>query len=111
MDIGCSCVCGYDGDGESASVCTIQMRKARKEHICCECGEKIQKGEKYEYVAGCWDGAWDTYKTCFVCLKIRDGICCGFYIYGTLRETIREEFYLDYVTGEFLKIPSFSKLL
>ena len=72
---------------------------------------EIQKGEKYEYVAGCWDGAWDTYKTCSVCLKIRDDICCGFYIYGTLRETIREEFYLDYVTGEFLKIPSFSKLL
>lgn len=105
MDIGCSCSCG--NEGEVASVSTIAMRKARKTHVCTECGEKIEKGEKYEYVAGLWDGHWDTFKTCNICLRIRKDVCCDGFVYGELREIIREEFYLDYVTGEFLKPSRF----
>ena len=43
---------------------------ARKEHICCECGSIILKGEKYESFTGLWD-EFETYKTCSFCSTVR----------------------------------------
>lgn len=98
MDLGCSCVCSVDYD--AAQVYNEKTVKARKEHKCCECGETIQRGESYEYVSGLWDGSWDHYRTCEMCVRIRDDLCCGGFIFGELRETIWEAFDFDYVTGE-----------
>lgn len=98
MDIGCSCVC--DTDYDCADVSSTKIIKARKEHVCCECGETINSGEKYEYASGLWDGSWSHYKTCEICLRIRDEVCCGGWIFGELRDVIWEAFGLDYVTGE-----------
>ena len=99
MDLGCSCVCDVDYD--PASILSAKVVKARKEHRCCECGETIKKGEKYELVKGLWDGSWSTYKTCEMCVRIRNDVCCGSWIYGELRETIWEAFNFDYVTGQW----------
>jgi len=99
MDLGCSCVCDVDHD--PASVLEEKMVKARKEHECCECGETIKRGERYELVKGCWDGSWGTYKTCEPCVRIRRDVCCNSWIYGELRETIWEAFDFDYVTGKW----------
>jgi len=98
MDIGCSCICSFDGEGPDVS--DTNWPKARKEHMCCECGEAIKPGQRYERTSGLWDGAWSTYKTCEACARIRDDLCgCGF-IYGELREAISEAFGFDYVMGE-----------
>jgi len=76
-------------DYEGAAVSSTKWRKARIEHICCECHEPIQPGEIYEYVKGYWDG-WDSFKTCKTCTTIREEYCpCG-WLYGGLRETLWE---------------------
>ena len=57
--------------GELPTVFNEQYPKAHKEHKCCECGAKIQVGEKYHYAKGCWDGKWAAYKTCITCDDLR----------------------------------------
>lgn len=47
---------------------------ARKEHSCCECGTKIQKGVVYQRITGKWDGRIDTFKTCEKCADLRDSL-------------------------------------
>ena len=95
----CFCICS-DPHGDMPSVWTEEDRKARKEHKCCECGEIIKVGEKYEYFSGCYDGKWWVYKTCEVCSNIRDDLCCDGYILGELWTAIWEALGTDYVTGE-----------
>lgn len=97
--MGCSCVCSIDYEGPSVS--SVKVVKARKAHKCCECGETIQPGERYEVYSGCWEGSWDTHKTCLPCQRLRDDLCrCGF-VFGQLREAVGEALGMDYVTGRF----------
>lgn len=51
--------------------------KARKEHKCCECRRIITKGEEYQRWAGKWDGSVESFKTCLLCVQIREGFSCG----------------------------------
>lgn len=44
-----------------------KVRKARKDHICCECGEIIQSGDEYVYCHGIWEGYPAGYKQCKEC--------------------------------------------
>lgn len=48
------------------------MCKARKEHKCCECRRIIQPGDMYQRAEGCWDGHFETFKTCVRCARLRD---------------------------------------
>jgi hypothetical protein len=94
----CCCVSIDYEDGPA--VCTTVDRVARKVHVCSECGDDIQPGEKYEYVAGLWDGSWSVYKTCWTCCMIRDDLLpCG-YFHGNMREDIWECYGVDLITGE-----------
>jgi len=49
MTISCNCSAEVDDYAEFQN---ITIRTARKEHECCECGETIKPGQRYEYVAG-----------------------------------------------------------
>jgi hypothetical protein len=58
---------------------------ARKLHKCCECGTVIEKGEKYFWCVGKWDGHIETHRQHLVCMEacmlIRDefeGECIAF---------------------------------
>mgnify|MGYP003154688263 CR=1 FL=1 len=42
-------------------------RKARKQHMCCECGVLIKSGQQYRYISGIWDGKPLSYKQCLAC--------------------------------------------
>ena len=85
-----ACICIDVGD--YATPYCQRYYTARKEHICCECGETINPGDKYEQVNGCWDGDWFTFKTCSVCRRIRDDLFnCG-YIHALLYEHIAEHY-------------------
>jgi len=48
-----------------------KKRTSRKEHKCCECYMKIEKGQKYFDVRGLWEGSWSNYKTCLYCEALR----------------------------------------
>jgi hypothetical protein len=47
-------------------------RRAYKVHHCCECRGAIQKGDRYQYVSGIWDGTPCSMKTCARCAILRD---------------------------------------
>ncbi len=100
MDIGCACICDFDN--EEADVYQSKIVTARKKYKCCECKEvnAIMPGQKYENVSRCWDGGWSHYKTCEICLRIRNDVCCNKWEFGQLRETIWYAYGIDYVTGK-----------
>ena len=98
MECGCL-TCGDEWDS-GPSVYSTKGRTARVAHKCCECGEPIHPGEQYEHFTGLYDGHWSTFKTCVPCQRIRDAHCCRGYVFGDLREVLRDALGLDYVTNE-----------
>lgn len=56
---------------ESPATYMMRVRRARKEHRCCECGGKILKGESYNYHSGVWDGQGRSFKVCVDCDLLR----------------------------------------
>jgi hypothetical protein len=87
----CSDVCLSGGDNDDPSVCSQRVIKARKQQTCCECDKAIAPGESYEFVSGCWDGSWQSYRTCLICVEIRDAFCCNGYTFTWLWDRVREE--------------------
>jgi hypothetical protein len=71
---------------EIASFYSVDDRKARKSHRCCECSAPIVAGESYVYCLGKWAGDFQTYKQHTLCAdacrhvrdQINDGECIGF---------------------------------
>lgn len=45
-------------------------RKAAKQHRCCECDVIIEKGDKYQYSSGIWEGRASSFKQCLNCSEI-----------------------------------------
>lgn len=86
-----SCDCSYFRcDYEEPSIFRREMRRARKEHRCCECFRVILPGEEYEHDSGLWDGRWDRYKTCLGCSRIREAFCSSGCVYGELVEAVAD---------------------
>lgn len=86
-----------DHDG-GPSVHKCEVRTARKQHTCCECGETIEPGRKYEYVRGKWEDRWSEYKTCARCANVRRDFFNS-YVYGQCVEDFREWHGFDYRDG------------
>lgn len=72
-----------------------RIQRAAKSHQCCECGERIEPGSRYERVCGLWDGEFTVFKTCLRCAEIRqrvrdlmpsDALADGYPYYGGLSE-------------------------
>jgi hypothetical protein len=89
---GCACIGNWDGD--PAEFCAVTTRKARKPHVCCECGCPIQPGEQYESVTGKWEGEILRMKTCLLCVEIGEAFACGGgWTYACLWDDLREGVY------------------
>lgn len=56
---------------ELPKVCIRKEVKARKSHICCECGKQIVPKSIYVKYGGIWDRP-ETFKLCVRCDKLRD---------------------------------------
>lgn len=96
-DVACCPLQGNDGPAPSCH--SRDTRRARKEHVCNECREKIARGERYEYVSGVWDGRPDSFKTCLLCVEIRNHFACEGWIYGEVWSDLRENFFPDMAAG------------
>ena len=81
----CSDVCVLSYDGDAAEFYETTLPKARKTHQCIECGNAIQPGENYERTSAKWEDEVKTYKTCLLCVEIRNKFSCdGSWIFGTI---------------------------
>lgn len=83
----------YDCDWDPAQVYHVEMRRAAKDHKCCECSGTIRKGENYEHVAGLWEGQWSTFHTCADCIPVRCEVArlpgsCGGWAHAGLAEEL-----------------------
>ena len=93
-----ACLSGWDE--EPAAFYNAELRKARKTHICCECGNAILSGSRYEYVVGEWDGDFLKFDTCALCLEIRIAFSCdGSWVFSTLWEDFRESIFPIFTTA------------
>ena len=81
-----ACPCSW-GDWDPADIYDKQIRKARKEYRCIECGSMIPKGSKYEYIRVLYECRWDTYHTCLPCMNIALSLGCR------LHHGLQEQFY------------------
>ena len=61
---------------EMPSVFSMREPVAAKEHRCCECSTAIAVGEKHVYIAGLWDGDWQTHRRCAPCHELAVAAQC-----------------------------------
>jgi hypothetical protein len=87
-------------DGTKADVYRAERVKVRKAHQCIECAEVIPRGATAEVVNALWDGHWDRFYTCELCLRIRDDLMGSHFCHGTMREDLFYCTGVDYITGE-----------
>ena len=57
---------------ELPTVSRCIRRRARKKHVCCECGKAIVPGDAYTCFEGKWGPDWCTFKICLLCAVVRD---------------------------------------
>jgi len=92
--LSCDCSCG---DYDSYRCYSEIIRKARKPHTCCECGEVIQTGKCYQEATGIdCEGTAFRYRTCIGCANIRAKYCPGGFLFGDLAEQIMDCLGWDY---------------
>lgn len=92
-----SCVCPAD-NYDPPDIYNVKTVKARKEHHCYECGDVIPVGRRYEYVRALYDGSWSSFRTCLVCVAIREdfrGKGCGF-LHGDLWQSLKDTYEGEY---------------
>jgi hypothetical protein len=77
-------------DGDCAEFHNVRTVTARREHKCCECGRVIQRGDRYESVVGKWEDEISRYRTCPLCVEIREKFNSGGCTYTTIWEEIRD---------------------
>ena len=86
--------CSYD-DGDAPKFCEVrEIKKARKEHTCCECRDAILPGSPYVYITGLWDGDFCTFhqhqECAEACRAVRDGEGDGCIPFGYYTEWLGE---------------------
>ena len=100
-----------DWKGFSEQKCQFwidEERTARKEHVCCECNQRIPKGSRYFHIAGKWDNRFDAFDICLDCQEDWEEVLNMFrgigeddaiIVYGLLREAVEDAFEAD-IIGE-----------
>lgn len=91
--------CPLSGCDEYATFYDTDIRTARKEHKCFECGEAIPARAKYEHISMLFDGSWDSFKLCLSCMEIGDHFNCDGRTLGTLWEDLADNFFPDMKAG------------
>jgi len=95
--MGCTCSIEDYDDYCVSDFYKAEVRKARKEHRCGECGTAIAPGDRYEAIRGKSEGDFWTGKVCLICKELRDAFFCS-WMYGHIRDALWEE--IDWNGGE-----------
>jgi hypothetical protein len=87
-----ACYCDYD---ETFKVYERQTHVARKEHKCSECSRMIQPKERYEHAFGILSAGAYVYKTCSLCLDLREFVVahvpCSCWTHRNMREDVMND--------------------
>lgn len=69
-----------------------EIKKSRKEHVCCECSRAIKVGESYRVYWGLYDGEWQNHPTCQHCLVACEWLAenCHGFLHGGVYEDIEQ---------------------
>lgn len=94
----CACVYIDNGGLEMPSFFASKDVKAKKEHVCSECGAVIEPGDQYERVVGKWRDGIDCYRTCRDCLSVRAEFFCESWAYGEIWTDLQE--HLNSISGK-----------
>lgn len=103
--------CNIDYDGEQPDFYTCKILISRKEHMCCECFNTIQKGSEYQHITGKWDGRILRYKTCMICAELREVLLDNQVYYSELWDNLGD--CLEDLTVkdiDKLSVPAIAKL-
>lgn len=93
-----SCDCSADIN-ECNRCNSVAIRKARKQHVCCECNEPIKPGQRYEDSTGIDHNGYPyQFRTCIGCANIRKKYCPSGWYWGFLAEHIMDCLGFDYRT-------------
>lgn len=98
MSATCCPISSYDEDGVAQKSWVSQPR-ARKEHACCECNRSIAKSERHELYKLVTDGSFDAYRTCLLCVEIRDHFACNGWTFGQVWKDLTDNFFPDMKAG------------
>ena len=63
---------------------------ARKDYWCVECRATIPRGTRHRCETGRWEGEWQTHRTCYNCLAVRNDLMQCSWIYGEMWSAIAE---------------------
>ena len=99
-------MCAVD-DADPWDVCRANERTAVKPHRCGDCGRWIEKGERYHWLTGLYDGRWSTHKTCAHCHAAGwwlNAVCGGYLMEQIGTELLEHwgEGYRDLVIGRLI---------
>lgn len=76
--MGCTCsIDAADCGAEAFDRYSRKMKTARRVFKCGECGSEISKGAEYEFAVGIYDGDRYPYRTCLLCVEIRECFFCS----------------------------------
>ena len=87
------CACNHCDLGENTPrMQRCKIRRARKEHICCECKDTINSGCHYEYYSLLYDEGWGHHITCMACVALRSDMYGpnGCWYFGELFDDFQE---------------------
>lgn len=98
-------VCVYSGLGESSSYDFHATRVVvgRKRHHCCECGRRIEVGERHVTHSGRYDGDFFSVRCCLICDEIADAFSCDGRLYGNFWDAMWDVY-------EYLNVSCFDRL-
>ena len=74
-------------DGETKRVETLLPQ------TCCECNSEIPPGNTHEFFWGETDGDRSEYRTCALCVEIRDKLFCDGWLFGQVWDEIDQHIY------------------
>ena len=90
------CGISIDNSVQDGTVLQHKTVKARKPHLCGECGQEISKGDDYEIYTADIDGKIFRARTCKTCVCLRDAFFVS-WDFGAVREDLRE--HIRFVLG------------
>jgi len=84
----CECI-----DSDPPEFMSQRIRTARKQGRCYECRCSIEPRTKYEETFGKWDGNVSNFKTCQLCLEVRNwaqiSVPCFCWTFGEMLEDVK----------------------